>query len=181
MLISGTDLETTGLNLAEHRIIELCVASYDWDGTTAKHLGTKTWRIDPQRSIDAGAQKVHGISASDLIGKPTWDVVAPEIVEELNNADVVVGHNGYDFDFTFIVRELERIRQTLPDFIPFDTMVHGRWSTPMGKAPNLRELCFACGIPYDPSKAHAAEYDTMRMMECFFFGLNRGVFTLPTT
>lgn len=179
MLVAGYDLETTGLLDPTHRIIEAAIATYEWDGLRAKHLNTKTWRINPQRSIDAKARAVHGISESDLIGKPLWPAVAPEIHAALDACDVVVAHNGLGFDFPFTIAELERISHPVPDFEPFDTMEQGRWSTAMGTAPNLGALCWACGVDYDPSKAHTAEYDVLTMMECFFFGLRRKTFIMP--
>lgn len=180
MIIGGTDLETTGFLEPEHRIIEVCISRYDFDPATftAKHLDTWTQRIDPKRSIDKKAQDVHKITANDLIGKPTWDVVGPDAAKRLDTCDVVVGHNFLEFDAPFLIQEWERIKCPLPDFIPFDTMQDGRWATPMGTVPNLGALCFACGVPYDHATAHAADYDVGVMMECFFFGLRRGVFTL---
>lgn len=180
MLIAGTDLETTGLLEPEHRIIEAHVGLYEWDGTTGRKVDEKTWRIDPKRSIDAKAKAVHKITEADLIGKPTWDVVGPEVAAELAKAKVVVAHNGLGFDFLFLIQEWERIRCAIPDFIPYDTMLEGRWATEMGTVPNLGALCWACGVPYDASSAHAADYDVDRMMDCYFFGLKRGTFKIPT-
>lgn len=183
ILFNGYDLETTGLNEPEHRIIEAAILTYEADPSTWQYKKVDTWvqRINPQRSIDQKAREVHGIFESDLVGKPIWNDVAPELVRRLNGAKHCVAHNGYDFDYAFTIRELERINHALPDFEPFDTMIDGRWATPFGKAPNLGELCFASGVAYDKAEAHAAEYDVDVMMDCFFFGLRRGVFTLSTS
>lgn len=179
MIIGGVDLETTGLMEPEHRIIECCIIKYEWDGVTAKHLSSKTWRINPQRSIDAKAQKVHKISEADLIGSPTFSGVASEIAEELDGCDVVCAHNGLSFDFPFLAKELERVRCDLPDFEIFDTMTSGRWATGMGEVPSLQALCYACGVIYQEDLAHAAEYDVEKMLDCLFYGLRRKVYTLP--
>lgn len=182
MIVGGYDLETTGLNEPDHRIIEICLITYDMDPVTfeAEELECWTQRVNPQRSIDLKAKEVHGIHESDLIGKPVWQDVAPILVPKLDRLDLGVGHNMFDFDAPFTIRELERINHALPDFDPFDTMIDGRWATAFGKAPNLAELCWASGEPYDPKEAHAAEYDVRRMMACFFYGLRRGVFKLST-
>lgn len=178
--IAGTDIETTGLLHPDHRIIEACVSLFDYDPVTHDFvlLKSKTWRIDPQRNIDAGAFKVHNIAATDLIGKPKWVDVAQEIRDALDEAEYVVAHNGMGFDFLFYLQEFDRVKVKEPDIKPIDTMLDGRFATPLGKAPNLQELCFACGVDYDPEAAHAASYDVAKMMECFFFGLRRGVFSL---
>ncbi len=178
MIIAGIDLETTGLLAPEHRIIEVCVSRYEWDGTTARHLDKLVERIDPKRAIDKKAQDVHKITPNDLIGKPTWDVVGPQVAERLKDVDVGVGHNFIDFDGPFLIQEWERIKCPIPDFAPFDTMLEGRWATAMGSVPSLKALCFACGIPYILTAAHAADYDVDVMMDCLFFGIKRGVFTI---
>lgn len=182
MIIGGTDIETTGLLDPAHRIIEACVMRYDYDPATgvAKPLDNETWRIDPERSIEAKAQAVHGIALSDLVGKPKWSAVAPSIRDRLNSCDLVVAHNGLEFDFLFYLQEFARVGVPEPDFEPFDTMVQGRWATPYGKIPSLQELAFACGVTYDTSLSHRADYDVGVMMASFFFGLKRGVYSLST-
>lgn len=176
MLIAGLDLETTGLLAPDHRIIELYIGV--WDLGTKSLIREFETRLNPERSIAADAQRVHGISSVMLTGCPTWEFVAPDLLEQLKDIDLVVAHNGDGFDKPFIEQELKRIGLTAPDVRWADTMLQGRWSTPNGKVPNLGELCFACDVPYDPSKAHAASYDVHRMMDCFFLGLTWGFFKI---
>lgn len=179
IIVAGTDIETTGLEQEKgHRIIEISLDLYkSTDGLEFVSMGPVwTRRINPLRPIDPAAEHVHKISLSDLRGEPEWDEVAPELTKLLSRCDLVVGHNGEGFDFPFIGLELIRIGHDIPSFEIFDTMLQGRSATGMGKVPNLGELCFAFGIDYDPAVAHAAEYDTKKMMECFFTGLRWGVF-----
>lgn len=181
MIVAGIDLETTGLLDPEHRIIEVAILRFEYDPVSKVHtqVGSGLWRINPERTIEAKARAVHGISESDLIGKPNFRGVANEIAGALMGVDIGVAHNGLDFDFPFLLQEFERERLDPPNFTPFDTMLEGRFATPMGSVPNLGALCFACGVPYDRSQAHGALYDVQVMMECFFFGLRRGCFALP--
>lgn len=174
-IIAGLDIETTGLLTPDHRIIEVYIGLWRDD----KKVFEYERRIDPQRSIAADAQKVHGITASDLMGKPTFDMIAPDIVKILSRAHVFIAHNGAEFDGPFLKQELRRVGHSLPQRPIFDTMLEGVWATPTGKKPRLQELCFACGIDYDPAKAHAAAYDVDRMMECLFRGASWGFFALP--
>lgn len=176
MIIAGTDIETTGLTYGDHRIVEVYIGLWDLD--TRELVLELNERVDPQRSIDAKAQAVHGISPAALIGKPTWDAVGPKVATVLDQAHMFVAHND-EFDYPFIDYELKRIGLSGLDMLRFDTMTNGRWATPNGKIPNLGELCFACGVDYDPSKAHAAEYDVDRMMQCFFHAYDWGFFKLP--
>lgn len=182
LIIGGTDIETTGLSQEDgHRIVEVAVKLYQYSPSKKTHKAIYQYetRINPGRSIDPGAQAVHGISFEMLESAPRWDAVAPQLAKVLSKCDAGVGHNGDGFDFPFIGNELLRAGVAVPDLKTIDTMLQAPWATPLGKLPNLRELCFACGVDYDPAKAHAAMYDVEVMMECLFIGLNDGFFTIP--
>lgn len=175
MIEAGIDIETTGLLSADHRIVEVYIGLWK-DGTLVWEYNQ---RIDPKRSIGADAQRVHGISASDLIGKPTWEEVAATIKGVLERADAYVWHNGDEFDGPFIDMELARVGLVMPKRPAIDTMQQGIWASPDGKKPRLGELAFACGVDYDPSKAHAADYDVNIMMDSYFRGVDWGFFQRP--
>lgn len=177
MKIIGVDTETTGLDQEKgHRIIEIALLTYD---LATRELEDK-WvqRIDPERAIDPGAQAVHGIAYSDLMGMPKWDDVAGEIAKRLSTADLLLAHN-MGFDGPFIAAELMRVGLEIPNVHSLCTMENARWACPDGKLPRLGELCFALNVPYDPAKAHSADYDVSVTVDCFFKGLDRGFYQLP--
>lgn len=173
MILAGIDIETTGLLDPDQRIIEVYIGLYRLDGTKIFEYDQ---RIDPQRGISAEAMRVHGITLADLVGKPTWDTEGPKIEKVLSKADHYIWQNGDGFDGPFINMELKRIGLRLPERPSTDTMVEGVWATADGKRPTLQELCFACGVPYDTSCAHAASYDVDVMMQCYFNALAWGYF-----
>lgn len=177
-LVNFMDIETTGLNEPEHRIIETCCQLYDLD--TEQLVRGYVWRCNPLRKIDAKAQKTHGIRLDELESEPTFDVIAPQIrgVIEPNDVVLIVAHNGDHFDFPFVKRELQRVGQATRFPQTFDTMTNARWATAFGKNPRLGELCLCLDIPYDPALAHSAEYDVERMALCFFAGRRLGWFTV---
>ena len=178
LLAAGFDIETTGLNQADgHRIIELALGVYDL--STTERVGQYVTRINPQRGIDPEAQAVHSISFEELTHEPVWEAVAPKLAAILSRCQYVIAHNGEGFDLPFTFGELVRAGQALPHIGSVDTMLQARWATADGSLPNLGALCFACGVPYDPSKAHSALYDTEVMMQSFFSQLPRGFFHLP--
>ncbi len=181
MIIAGLDLETTGLLTPEHRLVEIAIVLYDYD--SCSKLGSFVRRFNPGRPMDPKAQAVHGISFDEVSHLPRIedDHQAIGIIQgALSKADVVVAHNGEGFDKPFLAMELARIGVAVPSYRLTDTMKDGRWATPMGKVPNLGELCFACRVPYDPAEAHAALYDVERMMDCYFFAARRGFFPAPS-
>lgn len=174
MIISGFDVETTGLEPGDHRVIEVYIGLWK-DG---KQVFEYERRVDPQRAIAADAQRVHGISYADLAGKPTFDIIAPDVQKVLAKADVHVAHNA-SFDIGFLGFELRKAGLALPKRTVIDTFTEAVWATPDGKKPNLKEFCFACGVEYDETRAHAASYDVRVMMDAFHKACTWGYLTIP--
>lgn len=173
-IIAGFDTETTGLGIGDHRFVEVYAGLYDLEKRT--RVFEFFTRINPERSISADAERIHKISSADVVSAPTWAVVGPALRKVLSKAQFIVAHNGIGFDMPFVNYELERIKQPRLTTPCFDTMLKGRWSTSSGKNPNLGELCYACDVEYDASKAHAASFDVGVMMNCFFKGLEWNFF-----
>lgn len=173
------DLETTGFVTPDQRIVEIYAGR--WDTDTRELEEEYFVRINPERSIPTEAMRVHGITAAMVAGCDNFATIAPSLIKFLGKADVFLAHNGDGFDKPFLEMELKRVGQPTKvlDKPWIDSMLEGRFSTPEGKVPNLGELCFACDVRYDTSKAHAAAYDVEIMAECFFRGLDWGFFKLP--
>jgi DNA polymerase-3 subunit epsilon len=177
MLLTGIDLETTGLDPDKgHRIVEIAMLTYDTD--SRELVDSYIQRFNPERPIDTEAQAIHGICFEDLVGCPKFTDKAGEIFDRLNNADFLLAHN-LAFDAPFVGSELVAAGKGIPDIGGICTMENGRWACADGKLPNLGELCFALGVEYDVAKAHGAEYDIQVAIECFFKGLDRGFYELP--
>lgn len=179
MIIVGLDLETTGLLAPEHRIIECALLEYDFDKDRNSYTGPAKWvrRFNPMRPIEAAASAVHGITFEEVAHEKTFEECAAEVLKRIKVADLVVAHNGRGFDLPFLKQEFMRLGTALGPVRHVDTMLEARWATPFGKVPSLEELCFATGVDYDRSAAHAAEYDTDRMMQSYFKGVQKGFFT----
>lgn len=181
MILAFSDIESTGLlgpdnTPGDQRIIEVYAGLYDL--ASRKKVDELNLRINPQRSITPGAQAIHKISIEDLRFCPIWKDVAGEVLLALERADVVIGHNWDGFDAPFLAGEMTRVGLPKPSKPTFDTMLQGRWATPTGLVPSLAALCWACDVPYDPSKAHAADYDCDVLAQSFFRGLDWGFFKL---
>lgn len=182
MIIIGLDLETTGLSFEDgHRIIEVGMIKLDFDpvGGGSSEIGRLIQRIHPNRSIPADAVAVHGITLHDLVGCPQFADVAESIVNFLDDADLLVGHNLVGFDAPFLAMELMAAGKTPPEHLRMVDTIDARWATPHGKLPNLGELCYALEIGYDPSAAHSAEYDIRCTLHAFLAGYKLGWFKLP--
>ncbi len=97
------DLETTGVNISTDRIVEIAILKVFPDG---KEI-VKTWRVNPQIPIPIQATLVHGITNEMVANEPTFQQIAPQIVEILKDADLA-GYNSNKFDIPLLAEELLR-------------------------------------------------------------------------
>jgi DNA polymerase-3 subunit epsilon len=101
------DVETTGLDPQQDRIVELCVQYALDDGAPAV-----TQRFDPGIPIPPEATAIHKISDSDVTGCPTWTdwIENPDgqtFLHAVSHAEAWVGYNPR-FDAEFVAAEMRR-------------------------------------------------------------------------
>ncbi|SDG35734.1 3'-5' exonuclease [Klenkia brasiliensis] len=101
MSVAVVDLETTGVLPSTDRVIEVGVVLLDDHGSVEHEFATL---VDPGR--DVGPTSIHGIRASDVVGAPSFDDIAPYL-SALLSGRVVVAHNAL-FDLRFLSREFGR-------------------------------------------------------------------------
>jgi DNA polymerase-3 subunit epsilon len=94
------DLETTGIDPARDKIVEIALLRIEPDGTEL----LRARRIDPERPIPPEATAVHGIRDEDVAGAPPFRRVARSLFELLAGADVG-GYNVRRFDLPLLERE----------------------------------------------------------------------------
>lgn len=97
------DIESTGLNVATDRIVELCVVKVLVNGDTE----IKTRRVNPTIPISAEAQAVHGISDEDVKDCPTFKSIAKSLANYLEGCDFA-GYNSLKFDIPMLAEEFLR-------------------------------------------------------------------------
>lgn len=101
--IAFFDLETTGVNVASDRIIEISILKISPDGT--KEIKTK--RINPGMPIPASSSEIHGIYDHDVVNEPSFKAIAKSLAEFLKNCDLA-GYNSNKFDIPVLVEEFLR-------------------------------------------------------------------------
>lgn len=181
MIITGFDLESTDvLKSKKCKIIEIAAQKYDYNPTTkeAKLIGEFNERVNPLCEVAKGAYEVHHISLADLRNCRLWAEVGEDFYKFIQDSNMLVAHNGFEFDMPLLSKEFNTIGREIPVKAGFDTMVEGRWATTTGKVPRLGELCFATDVPYDEDSAHAALYDVDCMMKALFNGIKLSFFKL---
>lgn len=152
------DTETTGLSPADgHRVIEIgCV-----ELVNRRITGRDFHRyLNPDRDIDEGAERVHGISRADLRDKPRFADVVDEFLEFIRGSELVI-HNA-DFDVGFLDHELRLLQHKLPAIREhasvLDTLTLAREMHP-GQRNSLDALCKRYEVDASTRDVHGALID----------------------
>ncbi len=152
------DTETTGLSTAQgHRIIEIgCV-----EIVNRRLTGREFHRfLNPDRDIDEGAERVHGISRESLETEPRFHEVVDELLEFLSGAELVI-HNA-EFDVGFLEHELKLMEHPKPAISDhatvLDTLVLAREMHP-GQRNSLDALCKRYEVDASKRDVHGALID----------------------
>ena len=102
------DLETTGLNHASDRIVEISLVKVHSDGGRE----SLTHRVNPGMPIPPESTRIHGISDADVAAAPRFAEIASEVLAFVGNADLA-GFNILRFDLPVLHRELALAGQRL--------------------------------------------------------------------
>lgn len=101
--LAGIDLETTGVDVNEDRIVQIAVVLLSPDGTRTR----RSRIINPGRPIPKEASEIHGISDDDVTGKPLFWQVAKSLQTLLTGVDIT-GYNVRRFDVPLLAAEFKR-------------------------------------------------------------------------
>ncbi|MBR4844187.1 MAG: 3'-5' exonuclease [Alistipes sp.] len=151
------DLETTGVDTANDRIVEISMVKVDVDGTKS----VKTRRINPEMHIPEVATAVHGISDEDVKDEPTFRQIAKSLAAFIEGCDFG-GFNSNRFDLPVLVEEFMRagvdVDFSRRKFVDVQTIFHRKEQRTLVAAYK-----FYCDK--DLENAHSAEADTMATYE----------------
>jgi DNA polymerase-3 subunit epsilon len=97
------DLETTGINVASDRIVEISWLKIYPDGRES----AQTHLVNPTIPIDPRATAIHGISDEDVKDKPSFQEMAKSLANEFEGCDFA-GYNSNKFDIPLLAEEFLR-------------------------------------------------------------------------
>ncbi|WP_080059304.1 3'-5' exonuclease [Spirosoma aerolatum] len=97
------DLETTGINIAKDRIIDICIMKAMPGGEVV----SKTQRVHPGMPIPLESSMIHGIYDDDVKDAPPFKTVARTLAQFLEGCDLA-GFNSNRFDVPLLVEEFLR-------------------------------------------------------------------------
>lgn len=170
--IAFVDLETTGTDRENDRIVEISICKLREDGFRES---AKTRRINPGVPIPAASTKIHGITDADVAECPTFPQIAKGLLRLLEGCDIG-GFNSNMFDIPVLYNEFLRAGITW-----------NYYSTRFFDAGNIFKIqeprTLAAAVKFytgeNHEDAHSAEADIVATVEVFLAQAERYRDTLP--
>jgi len=161
------DLETTGIDVAKDRIVEISIFKVFPNGNKE----SKTWLVNPTIPIPAFATAVHGITNEKVASEPTFKELASQVHAMIKDSDLA-GFNSDRFDIPLLAEELLRseVDFDMKNRVSVDvqTIFHKKEERTLSAAYK-----FYCNQSLE--NAHSAEADTMATYEILKAQLDRYV------
>ena len=161
------DLETTGLNIAQDRIVEISILKIFPPSGGEKE--SKTLLINPTIPIPAEVTRIHGISDQDVLDAPTFKQCAPVLAKFLEDCDLA-GYNCNHYDIPLLMEEFLRAG------VDFDTKDR-KFVDVQGIFHKKEERTLSAAYKFYCSKelknAHSAEADIKATLEVLESQLDR--------
>ena len=159
------DLETTGINIASDRIVEISILKVFPNGNKE----SKTWFVNPEMEIPKESSEIHGITNEKVVTEPTFKELAANVSEMIAGCDLA-GFNSNRFDIPLLAEELMRagIDFDMNDRKAIDVQVifHKKEQRTLGAGYQ-----FYCGKELEG--AHGAEADTNATYEILLAQLDK--------
>ncbi len=158
------DTETTGVDPAEARIVEL--------GAVAIEAGRSTERlhtfVHPGCLIPAEVSAIHGVTDETVAEAPTFNAIAERVAERFRRFDLVAGYNALHYDVPLLNAELARAGHDYrvdPSRV-LDPVVFVRWHLRQLRERTLGAICDHLVIELD--NAHSAVADSIAAGKVLF-------------
>ena len=159
------DLETTGIDIAKDRIVEISMVKVMPNGEEI----VKTRRINPGMPIPPESTAIHGITDEDVKDCPKFKEIAKSLAAQIEGCDLA-GFNSNRFDIPMLAEEFLRAGVDVDlkrrKFIDEQTIFHK-----MEQRNLTAAYKFYCNK--DLANAHSAEADTMATYEVLKAQLDR--------
>lgn len=159
------DTETTGLDIANDRIVEICCVKLHIDGRRE----TRTQRLNPGRPIAPQAAAIHGITDADVAAAPRFEQAAADLHAFFAGCDLT-GFNIEHFDLPLLTNEFARTGRTFPapDTKVIDSFRIFTMREPRDLSAALRFYCNR-----ELTSAHQAEADAVAAADVLLAQINR--------
>lgn len=159
------DLETTGIDVAKDRVVEISILKVFPNGNKE----SKTWLVNPEMPIPPESSAIHGITDERVKDEPTFKALSKTIYTMIKDSDLA-GFNSDRFDIPVLAEELLRsdidfdMRSNVS--VDVQTIFHKMEQRTLSAAYK-----FYCGKSLDD--AHSAAADTNATYEVLKSQLDR--------
>ena len=129
--------------------------------------------LNPERDIEEGAAKVHGLTSEFLSDKPKFADVAKDFIDYISGAELIIHNAAFDVEFLdqeLSLAGLKKLSVYCPSVI--DTLAMARELHP-GKRNGLDALCERYAINNSHRTLHGALLDA-RLLAEVYLALTRG-------
>jgi DNA polymerase-3 subunit epsilon len=159
------DLETTGVDIARDRIVEISLVKIMPGG----ERDVKTRRVNPEMHIPEEASAIHGITDDDVKNEPTFRSMAKSMAAYMEGCDLA-GFNSNRFDIPLLVEEFLRAGVDVDfkrrKFIDVQNIFHF-------KERRTLEAAYKLYCNKELEAAHSAEADVVATWEVLEAQLDR--------
>jgi len=159
------DLETTGINIAKDRIVEISILKVFPNGNKE----SKTWLVNPEMEIPKEASDIHGITNEKVVTEPTFNELSLKVSEMIKGCDLA-GFNSNRFDIPLLAEEMLRadVDFDMKDRVAIDVQVIFHKKEERTLSAGYK---FYCGKSLE--NAHSAEADTLATYEILLAQLDK--------
>ncbi len=159
------DLETTGINIAKDRIVEISILKILPNGNKE----SKTWLVNPEMEIPKEASDIHGITNERVVTEPTFNELAEEVSKMIEGCDLA-GFNSNRFDIPLLGEEMLRAKVDfdMVDRVAVDVQVIFHKKEQRTLTAGYKFYC-----DKDLTDAHSAEADTKATYEILLAQLEK--------
>ena len=151
------DLETTGVNIATDRVVEIAILKVFPNGNKE----SKTWLVNPEMEIPKEASDIHGITNERVVTEPTFNELAAEVSKIIDGCDLA-GFNSNRFDIPLLAEEMLRAKVNfdMNNRVAIDVQVIFHKKEERTLSAGYKFYC-----DKDLENAHSAEADTLATYE----------------
>ncbi|MCM5663712.1 3'-5' exonuclease [Galbibacter mesophilus] len=97
------DLETTGIDVAKDRVVEISILKIFPNGNKE----SRTWLVNPEMPIPPQSSAIHGITDEKVANEPTFKELSKTIYNMIKDSDLA-GYNSDRFDIPVLAEEMLR-------------------------------------------------------------------------
>ncbi|KAA8387745.1 3'-5' exonuclease [Acetobacter sp. DmW_136] len=158
------DIETTGLNCYEDKIITLCMVMIVTDQNHEKTMIGRHYIFDPMKKSHPRAQEVHGFDDWTVRHQEVFQERSQEIYDFLKAGTAYVAHNAV-FDIPFLRKAFAESGYVLPEKPIVCTKIEAQT---LGERPATLNACIARLGLSRAGKIHGADEDALLTMVVYY-------------